>query len=137
MSKSRKQVPPWRAFIWGILVSLGVYMGLLALLTLLAVRGVLGEGGIFPTIAVACGVSALTGGLVCVWNAPMDRLPAALLCAFGFAVILSLACLLCWEGGITVRGLVLLGCLMAGGLLAGAIGGRRGRRVKGRARRHG
>lgn len=135
MSKSRKQAPPWRAFAWGLLVSVGLYLCLMVLLALLVVRGVLGEEGAYPAIAVACGVSALSGGLVCVRNAPMGRLPAAMLCAGGFAAVLAAVGLLCWEEGITVRGLVLLGCVLAGGLLAGAAGHRRGRRVKSRARR--
>ena len=80
MSKKKKQAPPWRAFVWGILVSLGMYIGLVLLLALLAVRGILGEGGTFPAIAAACGASALVGGLVCVREAPVGRLPAALLC---------------------------------------------------------
>ena len=137
MSKKKKQASPWRAFVWGILVSLGMYIGLVLLLALLAVRGILGEGGTFPAIAAACGASALAGGLVCVREAPVGRLPGALLCAAGFAAVLAAGCLLCWEGGVTLRGLVLLGCLLAGGLLAAATGGKRGRRVKGRARRYG
>ena len=135
MSKGRKQAPPWRAFAWGVLVSLGLYLGLLLVLALLAVRGVLGEGGTFPAIAVSCGVSALAGGLVCVRGAPIGRFPAALLCAAGFAAVLVAGCLLCWEEGVTVRGVELLGCLLAGSLLAGAAGGKRGRRVKSRSRR--
>lgn len=135
MAKNRKQTPPWRAFVWGLLVSVGLYLCLLVLLTFLTVRGVLGEEGTYPAIAAACGVSALSGGLVCVRDAPMGRLPAAMLCAGGFAAVLAVVGLLCWEEGVTVRGLALLGCTLAGGLAAGAAGGRRGRRVKSRARR--
>ena len=116
-------------------MSVGLYLCLMVLRALLVVRGVLGEEGAYPAIAVACGVSALSGGLVCVRDAPMGRLPAAMLCAGGFAAALTVVCLLCWEDGITVRGLVLLGCVLAGGLLAGAAGHKRGRRVKNRVRR--
>ena len=62
MSNKRKAAPPWRTFAWGVLLSVGLYLLLLVLLTLLVVRGVLGEEGAYPAIAVACGVSSLCGG---------------------------------------------------------------------------
>ena len=134
MSNKRKAAPPWRTFAWGVLLSVGLYLLLLVLLTLLVVRDVLGEEGAYPAIAVACGVSSLCGAGVCVRNAPVGRLPAAMVSAGGFAAVLAAVGLLCWEEGITARGLLLLGCVLAGGLLAGAMGQRRGRRVKRRAR---
>ena len=58
-------------------------------------------------------------------------LPAALLVSAAFAGILVLVGLAVWERiNWTGQGGVLLLCVLAGGLSAGVLGSRRGRRVK-------
>lgn len=132
MGKTRKQTAVWMVFLQGILLALAIYLGAVLLAALLAVKGALPEKSMFPVVAAACALAALTGGLRCVWSSPLGRLPSGLLCAAGFGAVLLAVGLLCWEGGVTWagRGGVLLLCCLAGGVLSGLFGGKRGRRVK-------
>jgi putative membrane protein (TIGR04086 family) len=132
MGKTRKQTAVWMVFLQGIALASVIYLGAVLLAALLAVKGALPERNVFPVIAAACVLAAMAGGLRCVWSSPIGRLPSGLLCSAGFGVALLGVGLLCWEGGVTWtgRGGILLLCVLAGGVLAGLLGGKRGRRVK-------
>ncbi len=130
MGKTRKQTAVWMVFLQGVLLALGVYLAVLLLTALLAVKGAVPEGSTFPVVAVSCVLSALAGGARCVGASPLGRLPSGVLCAAGFGCVLAVVNLLCWEGGITGRGGVLLLCCLGGGVLAGILCGKKGRRVK-------
>lgn len=130
MGKGKKKAPGPLVFLQGLLLSLGVYLPGLLLASLLAVKGVLGEEGIFPAAAVLCLLSALAGGFLCARRPVWGPLPSAMVCALLFAGVLAAVGILCWEDGITWtgRGGVLILCALAGGLLAGVLGGTRGRK---------
>jgi hypothetical protein len=127
MGKERKQASVWKLYGRGLLLSWGVYLLLILLLSLLLTRGVMGWGSAFPAVAVCALSASFVGGLSCVRRAPWGTLPSALLCAAGFGAMLAAVGLLCWEGGVTWlgKGGILLGAVLSGGVLAGLLGGRR------------
>lgn len=127
MTKGRKQLAIWQGFLAGSLLSMGVYLLGLLLLTLLLVKGTLSEGGSFPIVAVLCTLSALAGGALTVrltgWRA------GGLLTAAIFLSVLILAGLGFWEEIAWLgRGGILLLCGLAGGIAAGAAGPKKRRR---------
>lgn len=130
MGKGKKQPPNGLVFLKGLFLSFGIYLLGLLLVTLLVVKGVLGEEGIFPAVAALCLLAALAGGFLCARRPVWGPLPSAMLCAVLFAGILTAAGVLCWEEGIawTGHGGILILCALAGGLLAGVLGS--GRRKK-------
>lgn len=126
---ARKQLAAWQGFLAGSLLTLGVYLLGLLLLTLLLVKGALSEGWSFPAVAVLCTLSALAGGLPTVrltrWRA------GGVLTAAIFLSVLILAGLGFWEEiAWTGHGGVLLLCGLAGGALAGLAGPKKRRRRK-------
>lgn len=129
MGKGRKQqTAVWMVFLQGLLAALGVYLAGQLLLALLLVKGTLPEGMAFPAVAVLCAAAAVCGGLLTVRRSPWGTLPAGLLTAGLFAGVLLVVGLSCWESVTwTGHGGVLLLCALAGGLLAGLLGGRRKR----------
>lgn len=44
MGKERKKTAEWVWPLWGLLLALGLYVGIVALIALLTVRGTCGEG---------------------------------------------------------------------------------------------
>lgn len=114
----------------GAAVSVIVYLAGILLLALLVVKGAVPERAAFPAVAVLCLLGALSGGGVTARRTPWGPLPAALLNTALFAAVLLVAGLACWHDGIGSRGVVLLACALGGGLAAGLLGGRRGRRRK-------
>lgn len=126
---ARKQLAAWQGFLAGSLLTLGVYLLGLLLLTLLLVKGALSEGWSFPAVAVLCTLSALAGGVLTVrltrWRA------GGVLTAAIFLSVLILAGLGFWEEiAWTGHGGVLLLCGLAGGVLAGLAGPKKRRRRK-------
>ncbi len=136
MGKGRKQASPAIVVLQGTLAALGIYLLFQLLLALLLVKGVLPETSMFPSVAAACVLAAFTGGLVTAGRIPWGTLAGGMLCACGFGAVLVLVGLGFWEGVTwTGRGGILLLCVLAGGVLAGLLGSKRGRRVKKRAKR--
>lgn len=135
MSKAKKQPPNMLVFLKGLLLAFAVYLPGLLLVTLLVVRGVVKESGLFPAVAAFCLLASLTGGFFCARRPVWGALPSAMLCAVLFAAVLTAAGILCWEEGITWtgRGGILLLCALAGGLLAGLLGSGRKRKRKRKA----
>ena len=128
--EKKKQTPEWANYLRGILLALGVYLVSQMLVALLLVKGALPESRSFLVVAVCCVVSALIGGI---WGGKtsLGRLAGGVLVAAGFAVVLVAVGLLCWDGILwTGHGGILLLCALAGGVLSGLVGGKRGRRVK-------
>ena len=89
MGNGRKQRAVWTCLVQGILLSLGIYLALLLLVTLLVVKGALGEDAAFPALAVSCGAAALAGGLLCARRSSWGTMPSALASALGFAAVLG------------------------------------------------
>ena len=127
----KKDTALWMVFVQGVALSLGVYLLVTVLASLLLVKTVLPEAGAFPILAAGCCLSACLGGLTCTRRSPWGSLPSALVCAAGFLAVLIVVSLLCWKQISWLgRGGLLLLCGAGGGLLAGVLGGRR-RRLKG------
>ena len=115
-------------FLQGLLAALGIYLAGQFLLALLLVKGTLPEGSAFPVVAVLCVAAVTCGGLLTVRRSPWGTLPAGLLTAGLFIVVLLLVGLSCWESVTWLgHGGILLLCALAGGLLAGLLGSRRKR----------
>lgn len=136
MGTGRKQPSPGGVLLRGILAALGLYGLLQLLLALLLVKGILPESAMFPAVGVSCVLAAFAGGLLCAGRVPWGTLAGGGLTACGFGAILAVAGLGFWEGITwTGQGGVLLLCALGGGLLAGLLGTKRGRRVKKRPAR--
>lgn len=129
MGKGRKQqTAVWMVFLRGLLAALGIYLAGQLLLALLLVKGTLPEGSAFPVVAALCVAAVTCGGLLTVRRSPWGTLPAGLLTAGLFVMALLLVGLSCWESVTWMgHGGILLLCALAGGLLAGLLGGRRKR----------
>ena len=114
--KTRKKTSAGVVVLQGVLVSLGIYLLAAVVLALLAVKGAVPEGSLFPVLAVCCGVCALAGGMTCARRVPWGVLPGAMAAAAGFAAVLAAVGLLCWTDGVTWtgRGGILLACLFFG-----------------------
>lgn len=125
MGKGKKQTPSGLVFLKGVSMSLGIYLLGQLLVTLLVVKGVLEENGMFPAVAVLCLLASFVGGFFCARRPMWGALPNALLCSVLFAAVLAAVGILCWEEGISWlgQGGILLLCAFAGGLLAGLAGG--------------
>ena len=131
MGKNHKQAAAWTGYATGIHLSLGVYLASQLLLTLLLVKGTLPEGRSFPAVAVCCVLSAFAGGMFCARRSALGTLAGGMLAAAGFTAVLVAVGLLCWDGITWMgHGGILLLCALGGGLLAGLLSSRRGRRVK-------
>lgn len=127
----KKTVPVWMVFVRGSALSFGVYLVGTALLALLVIRGAVPESSAFPVIAALCLAAAGSGGVLTARQAPWGTLPSALLNTAIFAAVLAAVGILCWKNvAWNGQGGALLACALAGGVLAGVLGGRRKRRRK-------
>lgn len=124
MGKGKKQSPNGMVFLEGLCLSFGIYLLGQLLVTLLVVKGALGEEAVFPAVAALCLLAALAGGALCARRPVWGPLPSAMMCAVLFSGILAAAGVLCWGEGIawTGHGGILILCALAGGLLGGALG---------------
>lgn len=125
MGKGKKQQKVWMLLLKGVALSLGIYLAGELLLALLLVKGIAGEGTAFPITAVLCVLAAAAGGMLTARRTPWGPLPGGVLCAGLFALVLIAGGALWWDG-ITWSGHggILLGCVLAGGILAGVLGSR-------------
>ena len=85
------------------------------LVTLLAVKGIVGEDRVPQALGALAGKGRLGPG-------------GSLLNAGAFALLLILLCFGGWGEGIAVRGLILLALILLGGLLAALLCGKVGKR---------
>ena len=131
MGKKKATAAVWVVLVQGSLLTLGVYLAGLLLLTLLLVQGVVPEGSLFPVTAALCLLAALGGGFLTARRTPWGTLPSALLNTAIFAAVLIAMGAACWRGIVWAgQGGILLLCALAGGLLAGVLSGSRKRRRK-------
>ena len=131
---SGKKKPAGKRIALCLLLSAAVDgLGVL-LVTLLTVRGAVGEGGGLPLLAGAALCAAFTGGMIA--GGGGAGAAGALLHTGLFGVLLVLICFGAWEG-VTIHGLILLAMVLLGGLLSGAVRGKVGkRRRKGLVKSH-
>lgn len=131
-----KKQTAWVVFIQGAFLSLGVYLALQLLMALLLVKSVLPETSSFPALAMACGLSALLGGIFCARRSALGTLSSSLIATAGFAALLTAVGILCYDGITwTGRGGILLISALVGGILAGLLSSKRRRKAKRKGKR--
>lgn len=129
----KKETALWMVFVRGVVLSLGIYLLVTMMASLLLVKAVLPEAGALPLLAVGCCLSACLGSVTCARRSPWGSLPSAMICTGGFLGVLIVVALLCWQRITWLgQGGILLLCGAAGGLLAGVLGGRRRHRKGGK-----
>lgn len=131
-----KKKADWIVYGKGLLLSLGMYLFWLMLLAFFLVRGICPEGKCFLLIAAGCVLASFLGGGYSARRSGWGRFAGGSLVGLSFSVILLCVGLLCWEkiewAG---SGAILLLCALGGGLFAGMLSGRKGKRSK-RRRAH-
>lgn len=133
---AKKQPAAWVAFAGGTAISFGLYLLVQLLLALLMVKAVLPEQYAFGAVAAACGLSALLGSFFCAKRSSLGKLASSLISAAGFAALLIAGGFLFWEGITWAgKGGVLLLTVLIGGVLAGLLSSKRGRRLKRKGKR--
>ena len=131
VGKEKKRSAAWVTFVQGSLVSLWVSLVGIFLSALLLVKGGLPENAMLPVVAALCAVASVCGGFVVGGNSPWGTLSASMLNAVIFSGILILVGTVCWhEVPWKGRGLVILLCALAGGVLAGVLARPKGRKRK-------
>ncbi len=133
----KKTRPAGAMIAVGALVSLCVYLSLLLPAAALLVRGAVGEGAALPMVLVCGLVASCAGGLVCVSRCPWGRMTCGLAGAAAFAAAVACVAAVSWREGVAwlLGGLPVLCAILGGGVLAGMLGRKRGKRVKRPARR--
>ena len=124
---SGKKTMGWKRTLLGLAVTAAVDMAGILLVTLLTVRGMVGEGNAFPLLVGTALCASFAGGLTA--GGGGTGAAGALLNAGLFAALLILVCFGVW-GGVTVHGLILLAMVLLGGVLSGAVRGKVGKRRK-------
>ena len=118
-------------------VSVGVSLGLLLICAALLVRGAVGEGAAAALVPVCGAAASFVGGLLCVRRCPWGRMACGLVGAVAFGGVVACVAAVAWRDGALwlSSGVMVLSAIAAGGVLAGAVGRKRGKRVKRPVRR--
>ena len=124
---SGKKTMGWKRALLGLAVTAAADLAGILLVTLLTVRGMVGEGSAFPLLAGTALCASFAGGLTA--GGGGVGAAGALLNVGLFAALLVLVCFGVWDG-VTVHGLILLAAVLLGGVLSGAIRGKVGKRRK-------
>lgn len=131
MGKSQKKSAPWMLFAKGILLAMVLYVALQLLLALLTAKAVLPEKHIYQIQVVTCLLSVLAGGLFSAKRSSGGTLLSALIVAGGFAILQLLVGFLAFDGiAWTKHGMGLLLAVLCGGVLAGLLSSKKGRRQR-------
>ena len=131
---SGKKTMGWKSILLGLAAAMAVDLLGVLLVTLLTVRGAVGEGSGLPLLAGATLCAAFTGGMIA--GGGGAGAAGALLHTGLFGVLLVLICFGAWDG-VTIHGLILLAMVLLGGLLSGAVRGKVGKhRRKGLVKSH-
>lgn len=127
---AKRKTPAWAVFPEGALISLGIYIALQCLLAMLTVKAMIPESAGFRVQMVSAVLAAFCGGLFTVRRASsLGTLWAALLTTVSFVVILLMAAILIYDGvSWSGQTAALLSCMLAGGILAGMVGSKGGKR---------
>lgn len=131
---AKRKMPGWAGFPEGAALSLVLYIVFQCLLALLTIKGVVPEGAAFRFQAGSGAAAACAGGALAIRRTDVGTLLAALGSAAIFAAVLALGGMLACDGVVWSReSLILLAAALAGGALAGVLGGRRGKKRKQRS----
>lgn len=128
---AKRKAPGWAGFPEGAALSLALYIAFQCLLALLTIKGVVPEGAAFRFQAGSGAAAACLGGMLAIRHTNAGTLLAGLGSAGIFAVILMLGGMLACDGVVWSReSAILLASALAGGILAGLLGGGRGKKRK-------
>jgi len=128
---AKRKAPGWAGFPEGAVLSLALYIVFQCLLALLTIKSVIPEEAAFRFQAGSGVVAAFFGGIQAIRHTNAGTLLAALGSAGIFAVILMLGGMLACDGVVWSReSVILLASALAGGILAGLLGGGRGKKRK-------
>lgn len=130
--RQKKTATSWVVFLRAGVLTMGIYLLGILLTALMLVKNVMPETAGFPLVAVFAFLAVLSGGVLAARGSAWGTMPAALLNTAVFMAVLLLVGMACWQEGVglTGSGSILLLCALAGGMVAGLVGGRRGRRRK-------
>lgn len=134
MGKERKKTAEWVWPLRGLLLALGLYVGIVALIALLTVRGTVGQEAALPAVGGACAAASFAGGVLGARKGTWPPMSGAMAVTAGLVLCMA-AVGVTWEEGIGPGAVALLACCAVGGVLAGLVGRRTGRRVRGRGQR--
>lgn len=129
MAKERKK--NWTVLLFGDAVAVGLYLLGLLLAALLLVKGHVPETAILPITGFWCGFAVLCGALTAVRRSPWGTLTGGLAAAVVFIFFLLVVGMSFWqEITWTGQGGIVMLCALAGGIMAGLMGGRKQKRKK-------
>lgn len=124
---SQKKTPPWKIMILSLLLTAVLYVGGVVLITFLTVQGYWSEERVFPALTALALLSALIGGIAA--GRGKGGFIGGLSNAALFGLLLALLSFACWQG-MTVQGIGLLSAVLAGGVAAGLMNRKVGKRHK-------
>ena len=128
---AKRKAPGWAGFPEGAALSLALYIAFQFLLALFTIKGIVPEGAAFRFQAGSGVTAACLGGILAIRHTNVGTLLAAMGAAAIFAVVLMLGGMLACDGVVWSReSAILLASALAGGILAGLLGGGRGKKRK-------
>lgn len=128
---AKRKAPGWAGFPEGAALSLALYIAFQFLLALFTIKGIVPEGAAFRFQAGSGATAACLGGILAIRHTNVGTLLAAMGSAAIFTVALMLGGMLACDGMAWSReSAILLASALAGGILAGLLGGGRGKKRK-------
>lgn len=128
---AKRKAPGWAGFPEGAALSLALYIVFQCLLALLTIKGVIPEEEAFRFQAGSGAAAACFGGIQAIRHTNAGTLLAALGSTGIFVVLLMLGGMLACDGVVWSReSVILLASALVGGILAGLLGGGRGKKRK-------
>ena len=135
MSKDKKATGEWGAFLQGVMLALWFYVVCMFVLALVFVKGVLPERVEMVAVAGVGFVSAMVGGIVSSNRSSLAKFSASMISTAVFAVVLAVVGAIGW-GKVFWSGnaVVLMACVLAGGIAAALRSGGKKKRGKRRGK---
>jgi len=130
MSKKKSSKAPWLSLLEAVGITLGVYVLLQLLLALLMVKGILPQEHTVVSLVAACGIASLLGGVFAVRKVMLSSaLTRGILNSACFCAVLALLGIGIY-GRLMIQGSggLLLVTALLGGLVAGLLGNRKGKK---------
>lgn len=121
-----KKKPAWQSWLLGLVITVLLYLMGVLTVTLLTVRGIVGEEQTFPILVFLVLVSTFAGSLIA--GGGKAGASGSLLSAVLFCLLLVTVCLGVLGDGLTRQGLILLALALTGGVLAALIRRKVGKR---------
>lgn len=129
MGKSQKKSAPWMVVARGVLMAAILYLVLQLLLALLAAKGVLPEKHVYPVQVVTCLLSVLLGARYTAKRLDRGTMTSALMVSGAYTLLMLLIGFLAFDKIVwSKQSAGLLLAVLCGGILAGLLGGKSGKR---------